>query len=451
MDTTKTMLKFTPSFLRRKIENNKELRKILDNINWVGGEKVVQLILTIFVSAFVARYLGPEQLGIKNYAISFVTLFSVLNTLGLDAIVVRNIVNNPNKKDEYLGSTIVLRFIGSFLLILLSLGGVMILRPNEPLIHIIVVIIGMSHLFKSFETIDLWFQSQVKSKYTVQARFIAFFTVSILNIVLVLTQQPLIAFVLIVLLDSIIASIFLVIFYQKKGLISILKWKARINTMKELLKDSWPLILSGLAVSIYMRIDQIMIGNMIGDTELGIYSVAVKLSESWYFIPMVITASVFPAILHARKKSKKLYHQRLQKLYDFSTWFTIIISLIVTLLSPFIINILFGNEYSGASTVLSIHIWAGIFVFMGVVNSKYLIPENLVKLSLYRTLIGAITNILLNIILISSYGIIGAAIATLLSYGLQAYISLLFFKKAKVLFFMITRSFNIVRIIKENL
>lgn len=441
------MLKITPSFLKRKVENNDGLRKILDNINWVGGEKVIQLILTIFVSAFVARYLGPEQLGLKNYVISFVTLFSVLSTLGLDAIVVRNIVNNPDKKSEYLGSTIVLRFIGSFLLIILSLGGVMLLRPDDTLVHIFVVIVAMTHFFKSFETIDLWFQSQVKSKYTVQARFIAFFTVSVLNIVLVLTQQPLIAFVLMFLLNSIIASIFLVIFYQKKTVLSILKWKARINTMKELLKDSWPLILSGLAVTLYMRIDQILIGNMIGDAELGIYSVAVKLSESWLFLPMVITASVFPAILKAKRKSNNLYLDRVQKLYDAFTWFTIPIAIVVTILSPIIIELLFGIEYIEASPILSILIFTGTFSFLGVASSKYLIAENLMNLSFLRTLVGLIVNVLLNILLIPRYGITGSAIATFISYGCSACVANALFKKSRIVFLMQLRSFNIFRII----
>lgn len=449
MDTTKILLKFTPSFLRRKIENNKNLRKILDNINWLGGEKVIRLFLAIFVTALVARYLGPEQFGMMSYAFAFVSLFVVFEKLGLDSIVVRNIVNNPEKKAEYLGSTLILRFVGSSALLVFSMIGIMLLRPGETIIYVFVAIVAISYLFKSFETIDLWFQSQVKSKFTAQSQIVAFLIISALKVLFVFTQQPLIAFVLMFLLDSIIAATLLVFFYQKRGPVPILKWKARFETMKELLKDSWPLILSGVAIAIYMRIDQIMIGSMLGDTELGVYSVAVKLSEAWYFLPMIITASVFPAILKAKKKSKELYLERMQKLYDAFTWFTIPIAIIVALLSSYIIGILFGDEFIQASLVLSILIFSGVFTFLGVASSKYLISENLTKISFYRTVLGLIINILLNVMLIPVYGIIGAAIATLVSYAFAAYVANLLFKESRIIFLMQTRSFNIFRAIKR--
>ncbi len=449
MDTTKILLKFLPSFLRKKIENNEGLQKIIDNINWLGGEKMIQLLIGVFVGAFIARYLGPEQLGRMSYASAFVGLFAVFGTLGLDAIVVRNIVNNPGKEKEYLGSTIILRFIGSSALLVFSMAGIMLLRPGEPMMYVFVVIIAGSYLVRSFETIDLWFQSQVKSKFIAQSRSLAFLITSALKVLFVVTQQPLIAFVLMFLLDSIIAAVLLIFFYQKNGQISIGRWKARFKTMKELLKDSWPLILSGVSVAIYMRIDQVMIGSMLGDADLGIYSVAVKLSEAWYFLPMIITSSVFPAILKARKKSRELYLARMQKLYDVFTWLTIPIAIITALLSPYIIGILFGDEFIQASLVLSILIFSGVFVFLGVASSKYLVSENQTKTSFYRTFIGLIINIVLNIILIPKYGITGSAIATLISYAFASCVANLFFKESRIIFFMQTRSFNIVRIIKE--
>jgi O-antigen/teichoic acid export membrane protein len=187
---------------------------------------------------------------------------------------------------------------------------------------------------------------------------------------------------------------------------------------------------------------------MLGEKELGIYSSAVKISEAWYFVPMIISSSVFPSILRVRKKSKELYLRRIQMLYDFFTWFTIGVALIVTFLSPYIINILYGSEYAMASTVLSIHIWAGVFVFLGVVNGNYLVSENLTKIIFGRTLVGMILNIILNIFFIPNYGIYGAAFATLLSQLYLGVLSLFVFKKSRMLFFMITKSFNLIRIIR---
>jgi O-antigen/teichoic acid export membrane protein len=198
-----------------------------------------------------------------------------------------------------------------------------------------------------------------------------------------------------------------------------------------------------------MRIDQVMIGSMLDNEAVGIYSVAVKLSETWYFIPMMISTSVFPAILKARKKSQELYLKRIQTLFDAFTWFTIIIALGVSLLSPFIIDILYGDKFASAATVLSIHIWAGVFVFLGVASSKYLIAENITRITFYRTIAGAIINILLNLIFIPTYGIIGVAVATVISYAASAFISNAFYKNSRIIFIMQLKSFNIFSVINR--
>lgn len=448
MDTTKILSKFLPVFLRKKIEGNEGLRKIIDNINWLGGEKIIQILLSIFVGAIVARYLGPEQLGMMSYAFAFVGLFEIFGTLGLDAIVVRNIINNPERKSEYLGSTIILRLLGSLALLVFSMIGIIILRPGELIMYIFVAIIAGGYLVKSLGMIDLWFQSQVKSKFTAQSRLIAFVITSALKVLFVITQQPLIAFVLIFFLDAVIAATLLVFFYQKNGPISIFEWRAKFETMKELLSDSWPLILSGVAVAMYMKIDQVMIGSMLGNEDLGIYSVAVKLAETWYFLPMIITASVFPAILKAKKKSKELYLARIQKLYDAFTWFTIPVSIIIAILSPHIVGILFGDEFMQSSLILSILIFSGVFIFLGVASSKYLISENLTNVLFFRSLIGLFINILLNMILIPSYGIIGSAIATLVSYAIATF-SVLIWSRSRNTGIHMVKSFNLIRIIKQ--
>lgn len=442
------LIKYLPNFLIKRIEEKKELQKIISNINWLTFENISQKIIGIFIFAWVARYLGPEQLGLMSYVVAFVALFSALSILGLDNIVIRNIISNPKKKREYLGSALFLKFLGSLLMLLLSVIGISLIEPNNNLIILFVGIISLGYIFKSFDAIDIWFKSQVQSKYSVYARSIAFLIISSLKIIFIVTQQPLIAFILIFALNSLISAILLIYFYHKKTKLSLFKWKIKYTIMKDLLKDGWPLILSGIAVMIYMRIDQVMIGNMLGNTQLGIYSVAVKLSESWLFLSMIIASSVFPAILNARKKSKKLYLNRMQTLYDSFTWFTIPIALIITFISPSIIRILYGNTYMGAATVLSILIWSGVFSFLGVASSQYLIAENLTKISFYRTTIGMVINVILNVILIPFYGIIGAAIATLISYGI-ATLYILIPIKSRPTGLSLLRSFNIIGIIRK--
>lgn len=446
---TKTIIKILPPILRIKVENNQELRQIMGNINWLTFENILRNLIGVFVFAWVARYLGPEQFGLMNYAIAFVTLFSVFSTLGLDNIIIREIISNPEKRKEYLGSALLLKFVGAFVLLITATLVSYFINSENTVVNLFVFIVSLGYIFKSFDVIDLWFKSQVRSKYSVYARAPAFLIISLLKIIFILTQAPLIAFVWMFSLDFFIASLLLLYFYNKKVSESIFEWKIRIATIKNLLKDSWPLILSGVAVVIYMKIDQVMIGNMLGEKELGVYSSAVKLSEAWYFIPMIITSSVFPSILRARKKSKELYFKRIQMLYDFFTWFTISVALIVTFLSSYIINILYGSEYAMASTVLAIHIWAGVFVFLGVASSNYLIAENLTKISFVKTFIGAIVNIFLNLILIPFFGIIGSALATLISYFISV-LSIGLFSSTRNNFFILIKSFNVFRIIGKN-
>ena len=444
---TGQIIKRLPPLLRSKIENDYELRNILGNINWLTAGIIFKDIVGLFVIAWVARYLGPEQFGLMNYAIAFVVLFSSLSTLGLDNIVIRNILLRPDQKFKYIESAFILKLLGSLLMLLLSSVVIYILQPENSLVRIFVLIVGFGYIFKAFDVIDFFFQSKVEARYSVYARSLSFIVVSLIKIILILTQAPLISFILMFSLDLLVTAILLIYFYFKREAKSIFRKHITVDTMKELIRDSWPLFLSGIAVTIYSKIDQIMIGNLLGDRELGLYSSAAKLSEAWYFIPAVIMSSVFPSILRAKKKSKELYLKRMQLLYDVFVIFTLVIAFLVTIASPLIIRILYGNEYIEAANVLSIHIWAGPAVFLGVASGSYLVAENLTKVALMRTFVGAVINIVSNIILIPSFGIEGAAISTLISYSF-ATIFVIFPSDARIVGLSILKSFNIFRLVK---
>jgi O-antigen/teichoic acid export membrane protein len=192
---------------------------------------------------------------------------------------------------------------------------------------------------------------------------------------------------------------------------------------------------------IYMRIDQIMIKGMLGDREVGLYSVAVRLSEVWYFIPLVITNSLFPAIVGAKKINKELYYTRLQRLYTFMVWMALGLAIPMTLLSGWLVTLLYGAAYKEAGAVLMIHIWAGVFVFYGCARGQWLLSENMQTYGLICTSIGAIMNIALNSVLIGRMGIIGAAIATFISYGTSSIIVPLFFYKDRISVTMFFKTF----------
>lgn len=259
-----------------------------------------------------------------------------------------------------------------------------------------------------------------------------------------MNDAPLIAFFYVVLFDSLILSLGFIFFYFYNRL-SFLNWSFNKNLAIVLLKDSWPLILSGIIVSIYIKIDQVMLKEMIGNEAVGVYAAAVRLSEVWYFIPVVICSSLFPALIDARKQSENLYYDRLQTIYSLMSFIAIIIALSMTFLSNWLIHLLYGVEYYQAGKVLMIHIWAGIFVFIGVASGKWLLVENLQIISIVNTAFGAIVNIVLNYIFIKKIGVEGAAWATLVSYFLAAYLSLCFWKKTRINFINISKSLLFIK------
>jgi PST family polysaccharide transporter len=264
---------------------------------------------------------------------------------------------------------------------------------------------------------------------------------------LILVNASLFAFVWVMFFEALTTAIGMFAVYRwKVGKLSA--WRPRITRAKSLLRDSWPLILAAIAVTIYMRIDQIMLGHMVGNEAVGIYTAAVRISEVWYVIPLAIAASVFPSILEARKKNGDLYKQRLQKLYDLMVLLTLAVALPMTFLSDWIVVLLFGQAYSAAGTVLSIHIWATLFVFLGVASEKWFLAENRQILSFQRTLLGALVNIGLNIILIPKFGIIGAALTTVFSYAIAAMLADVIQKETRPMFAMKVRSLNILRLAK---
>jgi len=395
-------------------------RKYLANTSWLMMDKVLRLFLGVFVGAWVARYLGPENYGILGFAVSFVGLFGAFGKLGLDGIIVRNIVNEPDQRDEILGTALGLRLIGASVLIVFVYAALQ-LTSSSAYEQVIVMIIALGQLFMGGEVFNLYFQSQVKAKYSGITGTLVLLSNLGIRIAFILLGLPLIWFAGVVIVEQVMKSCLLVYFYKKQKL-KLLQLRFRLLVGKALLSDSWPLILSGLVVMVYMRIDQVMIKEMLDNEAVGQYAAAVKLSEAWYFIPIVIAQSLFPAIIKAKKRSEKLYHERLQKFYDLMVWVAAAIALPTTFLCNWLVNLLYGAQYSRTAGVLMIHIWAGVFVFLGVASGRWFLAENLQKYSFYRTAAGAVINIVLNYILIPIHGIYGAAYATVITQAIASYL-----------------------------
>jgi PST family polysaccharide transporter len=432
-------LRFLPRFVREKIENRHNLQKILDNVGWLFADKIIRMGVGLFVGAWVARYLGPTQFGTYNYAIAFVALFAPFATIGLDKIVVRNILRNPSMIDETLGTAFVLKLIAGLFTSCLAVGLVFLIRPTDNLTRWLVGITGLGLIFQAFDTIDYWFQSQVQSQYIVYARNAAFLIVALVKIIMIVWSAPLIAFAWAGLAEIMLAAIGLVVLYRMNRQ-NLRAWSVNFNQARMLLTDAWPLILSGLSIVIYMKIDQVMLGEMIGSRTVGIYSAVTKISEIWYFIPVAIVSSVFPSIIKIKSEDENIYYSRLQKLFSFMTVLACGISIVMTFLSTKVVALIFGSGFAQGGPILAVHIWASIFVFLGVAQGPWDLAENLTKLSLWRTSAGAIINVALNFILIPKYQAMGAAVATVISYACSGYLLNAFHSKTRTIFIKQTKS-----------
>ncbi|RKZ00023.1 MAG: flippase, partial [Ignavibacteriae bacterium] len=395
---------------------SESFKKYFKNTSWLFAEKIVRVLIAFVVSIFVVRYLGPKNFGLLSYAISFYGLFYAISVLGLEIITIRELVRNPDKRDDLLGSVFLLRLLGGvstiiFIALTLYFSG------ESTSISILILIVSSSAIFQSFSVVDYYFRAEVKVKYSVYVFLSAVLIVAVIKIMLIVYEAQLIYFAIAFSIEFLFAAAGFLIVYRFNKL-RISRWKFNKEIAVSLLKDSWPLILSGLVASVYMKIDQVMIKNILSSEEVGFYAVAVKLSEAWYFIPVALTNSLFPAIVNAKKVSEEFYINRMQKLYDILAWMAVAIALPVSIFSSDIINIIFGNEFSSAAPVLTIYVWAGVAVFLGVASGQYLVNENYTKIAFFRTFIGMIFNVVLNIILIPEYGIVGAAVATLVSYSI---------------------------------
>lgn len=413
-------------------------KRYFANTSWLMGHRVLSMVVALIVGVYVTRYLGPERFGLLSYAGSFVGLFTALATLGLDGIMVRELVKTPERRDELLGTAFWLK-AGGAILMWIGIAVAIPFTHNDTQTNILIVIIAFAVIFQAFNIIDLNYQAEVKSKYVVYAQLVSLVISSITKLVFVWIAAPLVWFACVFLLDAVVHAVGLTAMYLKNTG-KVWYWKWRWQTARILLKDSWPLILSGMVISIYMKIDQVMIKEMLGAEQVGHYASAVRLSEAWYFIPMAITSSVFPAIINTKKQSEELYYQRLQKLYDLMVWLAVAIALPTTFLAPWVIRVLYGEAFSPAAGVLSIHIWAGVFVGLGVASGKWFIAENFMKLSFYRTFLGAIGNVVFNLIFIPILHINGAAIGTLLANFLAAYFFDAINLKTRKTFLMKTKS-----------
>jgi O-antigen/teichoic acid export membrane protein len=396
---------------------------MLTNTGWLLGDKILRMGMGLLVGVWVARYLGPEQFGAINYAMAIVALFGALAGLGLNGIVVRDLVRKPEGTSLTLGTAFVLQLIGGFLAFVLAVVAISIMRPADDLARTMVAILGFALVFKAAEVVKYWFESQVKSKYTVWAEHGVFLALAAVRVVLILNQAPLLAFVWAALAETALAGVFLLLVYSRKaGALS--RWSANLSRAKGLLMESWPLILGSMASMINMRMDQVMLGSMVNNTVVGNYSAAVRLAEVWLIVPGIIGSSIYPAIIAAKEKSEELYRQRILQTTKLMAAGVLPVAVLISLLSDHIVHLVYGQQFASAGNYLAIYIWTGVpYLIFFVLNQMFYI-EGLLRIGFGLSIFTVLSNVVLNLVLIPGFGGTGAALASLLTSWCTVLLSL---------------------------
>ncbi len=407
------------------------VQKHTKNLGWMFFAKITSMVVAFIATAYIARNLGPTNYGELSYAISFVGIFSFLSSLGVEQILYRETIRYPEKRNVYLGSAIAIRVIASLVTAFLCMLSAFILSPKD-VSMLLIVIISLTFVCGSFSLLSMEFQADAQSKYPSIFSIFVVIALNLLKIAVIYFDKGVIYLAGVILLEPILYSCMYM--YLRSKLYGSLKNLQFDKTIAlQLLRDSYPLIFASAFFMIYARIDQVMIKNMMSAEYVGLYDAAVRMSEISYFIPNIIVAALFPAIINAKKTSDEIYFKRIKKLLFTLLAVSISIAIITTILSEYLTLIIFGAGFMATIPILQIYVWSNVGAALNLLVQQILVAENLTKNVTLTIFFGMATNVGLNLVMIPAYGMAGAAVASLISYTIP-FLSLFLFKKTRTLF-----------------
>ena len=407
-------MRLLPKLLQQRIAGRFNLHAAIHNSGWLLFDKLARIIIGLFVGAWVARYLGPNAYGEVAYALAYLAFFQVAVYLGLDGIIVRDISKYPTRSGEILGTALFMRMITGVISWAIAIVGLMLANGWHDQTVFLMLIAGSALVFQPADTIDLWFQSQSQSRRTVIAKLTSFFISNGVRVLLVTQNASVAWFVFVVAIDAMMSSLGLVAIYRLANF--RLYWVWNFSVAKKLLRESWPYTLSSLSVMVYMRFDQILIKGMLGSKALGLYAVILPLSNVWNMIPIVICSSLAPIIARRKSESEDEYYKVLLFIFRSFLLVSLSLSVVIALLAIPIVNILYGESYVDSSSILAIHVFTNVPVFLGVAQGLWFTNEKRPGLMLRNTLIGGCVALIANYYFLPIMGVKGAAISAVLSF-----------------------------------
>ena len=385
--------------------------KVTRNASWIIAGRVYHMVLAFVVGLLTARYLGPNNYGLINYAATYTSFFFFFCTLGINSVIVKNFVDHPDEEGETVGSAIILRTISSVLSVVMMMCITFIADNGEKTTNIVVFLCGIGVIFQVMDTLDYWFQSRLESKYSAFATVISYTVVSIYKVWLLVTGKSVEWFAVSTSIDYLVVAIILLIVYKKRN---GPRFSCSMRKAKELFKSSYHFILAGLMVSIYGSTDKFMLKQLLNEAEVGYYSTAVSLCNTWVFLLTAIIDSLYPVILQSFN-NKELFERKNKQLYSIVFYISVSVSIMFSVLATPVVRILYGKAYIAAAAPLRIITWYTAFSYLGVARNAWIVSYNKQNYLKYLYIGAAITNVVLNVIMIPLWGASGAAFASLLT------------------------------------
>ncbi len=403
-------------FQRLRSWSRTEGRGIASGATWLTLSRSVAMVARGVTMLIVARHLGPYMFGSLSYAVAAASLIGPIGHLGLNAIITRDLVEKPGEAGGILATSLLLRLLGSCAIVILAFWLLGILDTNEPNLRTFVVIILAAEVFRSTQVFSYWLESERRFVSNAVISLCATSAGVIAKLVFVILDAPLVWFVVVYAGEGLVYAFLVVGRFCALRPVSLNMLSPTLNYAKSLLSQSLPLTLSTIGAVANLHLDQVMLGHMHGSQTVGVYAVAARLSEFWYFVPATLVTVLFPMLVEARGRDWRRYQGHLLRLFTLLAWLGVLVALICQVFATSLLPALFGPAYAASATVLTIHVWGGIFMSMRVLASRWLIAEHLTKFSIISHGIGAAVNIVLNFLLIPEFGAVGAAYATLVSY-----------------------------------
>ena len=409
------------------------------NVGWLVAERAFRLVVGLAINVWLVRYLGADRLGLLGFTHSLVVLFSVVSVLGIESILVRELGRRPREAGELLGTALGLRLGGAVLTLAFSIGAIALLRPDDRTALALALILGSVTFAQAFDIIEQWFQSRTAFGPYVIARSIGFVGGSLAKIACLLASATLEWIALAMAVEFLVAAVALLVVYRGARA-ERQPWHFRLPLAARLMRETWPLMINGLAIVVYTRTDQVMLALLRGDHENGVYAAAQRLSEVLYFVPVAAVAAATPALHRSFLASPPEYRRRLTRLFGALAWTAVIAAASVSLLSSAVTAALFGETFRASGPVLALHVWAAPAMFLGVAQSHWFIAHGRQRDLMMRTLIGAAMNVALNAALIPRFGASGAAAASLMSQAVASVFLNALFPSTRELFRMQMRA-----------